>query len=39
MGYSNLGEKQLFLDISSTNTDRLVPSLYEFVETRGIEVV
>jgi hypothetical protein len=30
--------KHLFLDISSTNIDTLVPSLYQCVETRGIEV-
>jgi hypothetical protein len=28
----------LFLDISSTNIDTLVPSLYQRVETRSIEV-
>jgi hypothetical protein len=32
------GEKHLFLDISSTNIDTLVPSLYQRVETRNIEV-
>jgi hypothetical protein len=32
-------EKHLFLDISSTNIDTLVPSLYQCVETRSIEVV
>jgi hypothetical protein len=31
-------KKHLFLDISSTNTDTLVPSLYQCVETRSIEV-
>jgi hypothetical protein len=31
-------EKHLFLYISSTNTDTLVPSLYQCVETRSIEV-
>jgi hypothetical protein len=30
-------KKHLFLDISSTNTDTLVPSLYQCVETRNIE--
>jgi hypothetical protein len=29
--------KKLFLDIS-TNIDRLVPSLYQCIETRSIEV-
>jgi hypothetical protein len=29
--------KKLFLDKSSTNTDTLVPSLYQCVETRNIE--
>jgi hypothetical protein len=32
-------EKHLFLDISSTNIRTLVPSLYECVETRSIEVI
>jgi hypothetical protein len=31
-------KKRLFLDISSTNIDTLVPSLYQCVETRSIEV-
>jgi hypothetical protein len=31
-------KKHLFLDMSSTNTDRLVPSLYHCVETHIIEV-
>jgi hypothetical protein len=31
-------EKHLFLDISSTYTDTLVPSLYQCVETRSIQV-
>jgi hypothetical protein len=31
-------EKHSFLDISSTNIDTLVPSLYQCVETRSIEV-
>jgi hypothetical protein len=35
--YSN-PEKHLFLDISSTNTDTLVPSLYQRDETHSIEV-
>jgi hypothetical protein len=35
--YSNLGRKHLFLDISFTNNDTVVPSLYQFVETRRIE--
>jgi hypothetical protein len=30
-------KKKLFLDISSTNIDTLVPSLYQCVETRSIE--
>jgi hypothetical protein len=38
MWYSNLGEKHLFLNISFTNTDTPVPSLYQCVETRSIEV-
>jgi hypothetical protein len=37
MLYSNLG-KHLFLGISSTNIDTLVPSLYQCVEIRNIEV-
>jgi hypothetical protein len=32
-------EKHLFLDISSTNIDKLGPSLYKCVETRSIEVL
>jgi hypothetical protein len=32
-------KKHLFLDISSTNIDTLVPSLYQCVETRIIEVL
>jgi hypothetical protein len=31
-------KKHLVLDISSTNTDTLVPSLYQCVETRSIEL-
>jgi hypothetical protein len=31
-------KKHLFLDISSTNIDTLVPSLYQCVETRSIKV-
>jgi hypothetical protein len=31
-------KKHIFLDICSTNTDTLVPSLYQCVETRSIEV-
>jgi hypothetical protein len=31
-------KEHLFLDISSTNIDTLVPSLYHCVETRSIEV-
>jgi hypothetical protein len=31
-------KKNLFLDISSTNIDTLVPSLYRYVETRSMEV-
>jgi hypothetical protein len=31
------GKKSLFLDISFTNIDKLVPSLYQCVETRSIE--
>jgi hypothetical protein len=38
MWYSNLERKQLFLYVSSTNTDIIVPSLYQCVETRSIEV-
>jgi hypothetical protein len=30
--------KKLFLDISSTNIDTLVPTLYLYVETSSIEV-
>jgi hypothetical protein len=30
--------EKIFLDISSTNIDTLVPSLYQCVETRSIEV-
>jgi hypothetical protein len=37
MWYSNLG-KHLFLDISSTNIDTLVPSLYQCVKTHSKEV-
>jgi hypothetical protein len=37
MCYSNLGQT-LFLDIFSTNTDTLVPSLYQYVKTRSTEV-
>jgi hypothetical protein len=32
------GKKYLFFDISSRNIDTLVPSLYQCVETRSIEV-
>jgi hypothetical protein len=32
-------EKRLFLDISSTNIDTLVPSLYQCVKTRSLEVL
>jgi hypothetical protein len=31
-------KKHLFLDISSTNIDTLVPSLYQCVETHSMEV-
>jgi hypothetical protein len=31
-------EKRLFLDVSTTNIDTLVPSLYQCVETRSTEV-
>jgi hypothetical protein len=31
-------KKHLFLEISSTNTDTLVPSLYQCAETRSIKV-
>jgi hypothetical protein len=31
-------KKHLFLDISSTNTDTLLPLLYQCIETRSIEV-
>jgi hypothetical protein len=34
----NRKKKHLFLDISSTNIDTLVPSLYQCVETRNMEV-
>jgi hypothetical protein len=37
MRYSNL-EKKLFLDIFSTNIDTPVPSLYQCVKTRSIQV-
>jgi hypothetical protein len=30
-------KKRLFLDLSSTNIDILVPSLYQCVQTRNIE--
>jgi hypothetical protein len=32
-------KKHLFLDVSSTNIDTHVPSLYQCVETRSIEIV
>jgi hypothetical protein len=38
MWYSNLKKKHLFLDVSSSNIATLVPSLYQCVETRNIEV-
>jgi hypothetical protein len=38
MCHSKLKETHLFLDISSTNTDTLVLSLYQCIETRSIEV-
>jgi hypothetical protein len=31
-------KKHLFLDISSTNTDTLAPSLYQCVETRSLKI-
>jgi hypothetical protein len=31
-------KRHLFLEISSTNNDTFVPSLYQCVETRSIEV-
>jgi hypothetical protein len=31
-------KKHLFLDVSSTNIDTLVPSLYHCFETRGLRV-
>jgi hypothetical protein len=34
----NCKKKHLFLDISSTNTDTLVTSFYQCVETRSVEV-
>jgi hypothetical protein len=34
----NWGKKHLFLDISSTKIVTLIPSLYQCVETRSIEV-
>jgi hypothetical protein len=33
------GGKQLFLDMSSTNIDTLVPSLYQCLETRSMEAL
>jgi hypothetical protein len=33
-----LGKEQLFLHMSSTNTEEFVPSLYQCVETRSTEV-
>jgi hypothetical protein len=33
-----MGKKHLYLDISSTNTDTLVPSLYQCLEIRSIQV-
>jgi hypothetical protein len=33
------GKEHLFLDISSTSTDTLVPSLYQCVEARNMEVL
>jgi hypothetical protein len=38
MWYSNREEKHLFLDISSTNIDKIVASLCQCVETRSTEV-
>jgi hypothetical protein len=38
MCYIRTWEKHLFLYISSTNIDTLVPSLYQWVETRRTEV-
>jgi hypothetical protein len=38
MWYSDLGKTHLYLDISSTNIDTLVPLLYQCVETHSIEV-
>jgi hypothetical protein len=39
MWYSNLEKKKhSFLDISSTNIDTFVPSLYQCVETRSVQV-
>jgi hypothetical protein len=32
------GKEHLFLNISSTDIDTLVPSLYQCAETRSIEV-
>jgi hypothetical protein len=34
----NLDKKHLFLGISSTNIDTLVPSLYQCVETGNVDV-
>jgi hypothetical protein len=31
--------KSLFLDISSTNIDIIVPSLYQYVETRSLLIL
>jgi hypothetical protein len=36
--YIRIYGKHLFLDMSSTNIDTLVPSLYQCVEIRSIEV-
>jgi hypothetical protein len=38
MNTAPLEDTRLFLDISSTSIDTYVPSLYQCVETRSIEV-
>jgi hypothetical protein len=37
--YIRTRKKHIFLDISSANTNTFVPSLYQCVETRSIEVI
>jgi hypothetical protein len=38
MWHSNLEKKHVFLDIFSTNIDTIIPSHYQCIETRRIEV-